>query len=483
MVEGPSKTIEVFYSYASQDELLRDKLEKHLSILKRQGLISSWHNREIHPGREWAEEIDAHLNTAHIILLLISSDFLASDYCYDIEMKRALERHRAKEAHVIPIILRPVDWRGASFEHLQALPIDGEPVTSWRNRDQAFLNIAQGIRKVVKELTSESVSSLWLSDDATGVLLPQGTPIYIYNVHSNWVVDVAWSPDGRRIASTGGDGTVRVWGAAGNHLLTYRMPSGRFSKLGLTPTGYVVAWSPDNACIASAGDGKKVYVWDAATGRTISVYREHSGLLPKVYAVAWSPDGRSITSACSATGTDRTVHLWKATTGQTLRKYDTHSHWMPNFSVFSLSWSSDGRHIAVGTWGKIWVWNVETGQLSTYGNHSDAVVSVAWSPGDQLIASCAGQEVSVWNTVNGKSLACSPGHSDRVRGVKWSPDGLYIASASNDRTVKIWNALTGDHIFTYSGHSAWTTAIAWSPDGTQIASASHDGTIQVWQAI
>ena len=129
------------------------ELVKHLSILKRQGVIRAWHDRQIGGGHEWAGEIDSHLNSAQVILLLISSDFLASDYCYDLEMMRAMERHEMREARVVPVILRPVDWKGSLFSKLQGFPKDGKPVTSWTSRDEAFLDIARGIRSVVEELT------------------------------------------------------------------------------------------------------------------------------------------------------------------------------------------------------------------------------------------------------------------------------------------------------------------------------------------
>src|SRR5215472_12123628 len=103
--------LSLFYSYTHEDEALRDQLEKHLVQLQRQGLISTWHDRKIPPGGAWADEINAHLETASIILLLVSPDFLASNYCYEIEMERALERQRSGEACVIPIILRPCDWQ------------------------------------------------------------------------------------------------------------------------------------------------------------------------------------------------------------------------------------------------------------------------------------------------------------------------------------------------------------------------------------
>jgi tetratricopeptide (TPR) repeat protein len=144
--------IRVFYSYAHEDEALRDALEKHLNLLQRQGIIQPWHDREITAGRAWKGAIDQNLEMAELILLLISPDFLHSDYCYDIEMRRALARHDAGEAWVVPIHLRPVDWKNAPFTHLQALPTDARPVTAWADRDQAFTNVAQGIRQVAQAI-------------------------------------------------------------------------------------------------------------------------------------------------------------------------------------------------------------------------------------------------------------------------------------------------------------------------------------------
>jgi predicted helicase len=144
--------ISIFYSYAHEDEPLRDELEKHLSTLRREGLITNWHDRRIGAGTLWEQEIDKHLASAQIILLLISPDFIASDYCTGVEVQRALQRHDAGEARVIPVILRPTDWERMQFGRLQALPKDGRPVTKWRPRDAAFLDITKGIRAVIVEL-------------------------------------------------------------------------------------------------------------------------------------------------------------------------------------------------------------------------------------------------------------------------------------------------------------------------------------------
>ena len=153
MSAQPPQALEVFFSYAHEDEALRGELVKHLSLLQRQGVITAWHDRKITAGTEWAGAIDAHLQSAQIILMLVSADFMASKYCYDVEIQRAMERHEAKEARVIPVILRPVDWQGAPFGKLHALPTEGKPITTWSNQDEAFVNVARGIRTVAQELT------------------------------------------------------------------------------------------------------------------------------------------------------------------------------------------------------------------------------------------------------------------------------------------------------------------------------------------
>ncbi len=147
----------VFISYSHQDQTLLQKLDKHLSNLKQQHIITSWYDGDITAGTEWRSQIMQHLNNAQIILLLISDDFMASDFCYSIEMKQAIARHNANQARVIPIILRPVDWQGAPFEKIQALPTGGQPVTDWPNQDNAFLDIVRGIRKAINDLTIKGV--------------------------------------------------------------------------------------------------------------------------------------------------------------------------------------------------------------------------------------------------------------------------------------------------------------------------------------
>ena len=138
----------VFFSYSHADEALRNELEKHLSVLRREDVITTWHDRRIGAGEELHGQINDQLNSADIVLLLVSADFLASDYCYDVEMIRAMERHERGEARVIPIILRPCDWHGAPFGALMAVPADGKPVTKHASLDDGFLEVARAIREI-----------------------------------------------------------------------------------------------------------------------------------------------------------------------------------------------------------------------------------------------------------------------------------------------------------------------------------------------
>lgn len=146
----------VFFSYSHVDEALRDQLEKQLAMLKRQGVIETWHDRRIGAGAEIDRVINEHINNDDIILLLVSPDFLASDYCYDVEMKRALERHDRGEAIVIPVILRPCDWHAAPFGRLNATPPDGKPITKWADRDEAFLEVVKAVREAATQLERQA---------------------------------------------------------------------------------------------------------------------------------------------------------------------------------------------------------------------------------------------------------------------------------------------------------------------------------------
>ncbi|MFN0019476.1 MAG: toll/interleukin-1 receptor domain-containing protein [Pirellulaceae bacterium] len=146
----------VFFSYSHKDEEQRNELEVHLAVLKRQGIIDAWYDRRILAGDEFGNVISENLEVADIILLLVSPYFLASKYCYEIEMTRAMERHEAGKTRVIPVILEPCDWHSAPFGKLVAIPTDGKPVSKHPNRHDAYLEITQAIRTIAERTMSPS---------------------------------------------------------------------------------------------------------------------------------------------------------------------------------------------------------------------------------------------------------------------------------------------------------------------------------------
>ena len=153
MVTLPASSgLRLFYSYSHKDEAFREKLETHFGVLRGQGLLSEWHDRKIVAGTPWREMIDRNLEIAHIILLLISPDFLASPYCFEVETTRALQRHQIGTARVIPVILRPASWQTAPFAELQVVPTGAKAVVSWTNQDEALADVAEHIRRACDDI-------------------------------------------------------------------------------------------------------------------------------------------------------------------------------------------------------------------------------------------------------------------------------------------------------------------------------------------
>ena len=152
--------VKLFISYSHRDETLREQLDKHLAPLKGRKVIEAWHDRQIQAGMNWADKIDDNLNQADIILLLVSPDFVASNYCFNIELKQAMKRHENGEAIVVPVILEPCDWSWLPFSKLQAFPKDAKAITTWENKNEAFLDVAKGIRKVAQDLFEQRQQKL-----------------------------------------------------------------------------------------------------------------------------------------------------------------------------------------------------------------------------------------------------------------------------------------------------------------------------------
>ncbi|KAJ5698118.1 G-protein beta WD- 40 repeats containing protein [Penicillium macrosclerotiorum] len=323
--------------------------------------------------------------------------------------------------------------------------------------------------------------------------------------HSASVHTVAFSPDGKQIASGSDDRTIKLWDTAtGGLCKTLEGHSGRVGAMAISPSGKqiasgsadrtiklwdtttgdlqkileghsgpvsAVAFSPSGNQIASGSDDRTIKLWDTITGDLQKTLEGHSG---PVSAVAFSPSGKQIASGSD----DRTIKLWDTTTGDLQKTLVGHSSW-----VNTVAFSPDSKQIVSGSWDKtIKLWDTTTGALQkTLEGHSGPVSAVAFSPsGKQIASGSADSTIKLWDTTTGDLQKTLEGHSRPVSAVAFSPSGKQIASGSWDSTIKLWDTTTGDLQKTLEGHSGPVSAVAFSPSGKQIASGSADSTIKLW---
>jgi WD40 repeat protein len=301
--------------------------------------------------------------------------------------------------------------------------------------------------------------------------------------HTDAVTSVAFSPDGKRLASGSSDRTVKVWDAETSREL--------FTLQGHSLTVTSVCFSPDGKRIASACSEYpkpgEVKVWDAATGKELWNLRGHTA---GVIGVAFSPDGRLLASA----GNDITVKLWDPATGKEVRTLARANEERP-VAFTGIAFSPNGRHLAtVGAFETATVWETATGKVvwhvegSRDNDFRNRLHSMAFSPdGRRLVAASVDGSLKFWDARSGKQLQSLPVHQKEVDSVVFSPDGRHFASAGRHVTgrgeLKVWDAATGRELRMLLGHTGEIHGLAFSPEGRRLASASNDRTVKLWNAL
>ncbi|MBR8834889.1 MAG: NACHT domain-containing protein [Stigonema ocellatum SAG 48.90 = DSM 106950] len=296
---------------------------------------------------------------------------------------------------------------------------------------------------------------LWQVADSKLLLVCKG--------HTGWVQSVAFSPDGRMLSSGSSDQTIKLWDVSDGGC--------RKTLLGHNQRVRSVAFNPDGTILCSGGNDWMVRLWDVESGECLKIFSGHTSY---IWSVAFSPDGMTLASGSD----DRTVKLWDLGTSECWKTLSGHTHW-----VRTVAFSPDGKTLASGSGdGTIKLWDLPDGiEVKILEGHNQRLRALAFSPDGSTLASGSGDHtVKLWDVSEGKCLKTLHGHSSRLTSLAFSPDGTILASGGEDQAVRCWEVNTGQCVKTWQGYASGIQSVAFSPNGTILASGNEDWTVKLW---
>jgi WD40 repeat protein len=513
--------VKIFCLYAKEDSELFGKLNSQLmAYLRHQPIkVEFCHNVDISPGKDRRSEISLHLNSAHIILLPISPNFMNLDD-YDLVVTRAMERHLQENVRVIPVILRPVHWKNAPFSKLQVLPKNKKPVMNWSKLDNALYDVTKGIDEVINPFCDQpseepvpAISELTITDlvNTTNALSQytvmwnpgEYTSSQTLVHHLGPISSVTLSSDATVLISDSWDKELLYWNV---YMPTAQKVTAQKVRTltQLSRPIYAVSFNNDETFVATGGDDGIVRVWNPYTGSELGTLAGHTG---PVSCVAFSPDGKILVSASD----DHTIKIWNPYTGSELRTLVGHTG-----PVSCVTFSPDGKILVSGSYDKtLKVWDSSREYLFTTltDNDTDIIRCVAFhlSP---VRSPRASQKDNYWDVklVSGDQHGNIRIYSTSTRDIEalkqsidkvekllpaewhmeqklWQPGPVYsmashrssgaLISGAHDGIIRVWDPSIKKVLETFEEHKKAVTCVAVSMDGNIIISSSLDNTVHV----